>query len=71
MMPDLDTILDVLESNYSATEFRFVGYRFSGREYVFQDLHNSLSQSRCETFEDKMRIGFTDCATGAVWYVMT
>jgi hypothetical protein len=56
MVSYLDTVFDILESDDSASNLGFVRNCFSGRENMFQYLHNTKPKLRSEAFENKMRI---------------
>lgn len=71
MVPDLDAILNILECNNSASNFRSIRDRFSWWEDVFQYSYDSETQSRCETFEYQVGVGFADGTARAVWDIMT
>ena len=70
VMSDLDTILDILERNNSASKLRPVRACFSGWEYVLQYPNYSKSQFGRETVEDEMGVGFAHSPPRAIGNIM-
>lgn len=66
MMPDFDTVLDILESNDTSSDsVRTI----TGREDVLEDLNDPLPQTSCEALENEMWVRLGDCSPGRVRYI--
>lgn len=65
MMPDLNNVVDILESHYSAA-FGLVGRRWQWREQVLQDFDDPRARWRGEALEYEVRVGLGDGTAQAV-----
>lgn len=64
MVAYLDAVLNVLECHYPTAHLLIARGGFSGREYMLEDLDDTLPERSREILEDEMGIGFRDCTAG-------
>lgn len=63
VMPNLDAVVDILESYHAAAQLRLVCDGFPWWKDVLQHFYNALAETRGEPLEYQMWIGFRDGAS--------
>ena len=69
-MTHLDAVFDILERHHSVSDLVLAGNRLPWWKDVLQNLHNTLTEPRCEAIENQMWVGFTNTAPNAPRYVV-